>query len=187
MPELRRGPRPAADPAGTQLAGGQLPWSVPGCRARAASARRRGGSPAARRGGSRGSAGRPVTLPAGFGPARRPSPGPPRCPWSWRSRLLAATASRLRSVGQVDHTVLVRFTGRKRQVDGRGFLWEEPWTGPAGERVDKQMQLVDQAVREHRSDQRPAAADVEVAVDLVLQAADRVAVVRPDDLRVAPR
>src|SRR6266542_944608 len=99
----------------------------------------------------------------------------------------ADAASRLRSVGQVDHTVLVRRTGRKRQVAGRGFLREEPWTGPAGERVDEQMQLVYQAVREHRSDQRAAAADVEVAVDLLLQAADRIGLVWPDDLRVPPR
>lgn len=48
------------------------------------------------------------------------------------------------------------------------------------------MQPVDQAVREHRSDQPAAAADVEVAVDLVLQAADRVGVVRPDDPRAPP-
>jgi hypothetical protein len=41
------------------------------------------------------------------------------------------------------------------------------------------MQLVDQAVSEHRSDQRAAAADKEVAVDLVLQTADRVGVVGP--------
>src|ERR687897_3919896 len=75
-----------------------------------------------------------------------------------------AAASRLRSVGQVDHTVLVRPTGGKRQLAGRGFLGEEPWTGPAGERVGEQMQLVDQAVREHRSDQRAAAADLEGAV-----------------------
>src|SRR5215208_1349251 len=46
------------------------------------------------------------------------------------------------------------------------------------------MEPMDQAVRKHRSDQRSAAADVEVGVELVLQAADRVAVVRPDDLRV---
>src|SRR6266545_7582117 len=49
------------------------------------------------------------------------------------------------------------------------------------------MELVYQAVREHRSDERAAAADVEVAVDLVLEAADRGGVVRPDDLRVPPR
>jgi hypothetical protein len=35
------------------------------------------------------------------------------------------------------------------------------------------MQFVDQAVREYRSDQRSAAAELEVA-DLVLQAADRI-------------
>jgi hypothetical protein len=84
-----------------------------------------------------------------------------------------AATSCLRSVGQVDHTVLVRLTGHKRQVAGWGFLWQEARTGPAGERVDEQMQLIDQAVGEHRSDQRAAAGDVEVAVDLVLQAADR--------------
>jgi hypothetical protein len=47
--------------------------------------------------------------------------------------------------------------------------------------------LVDPAVREHRSDQRPAAAGVEVAVDLILQAADLAGVVWPDTLRVPPR
>ena len=49
------------------------------------------------------------------------------------------------------------------------------------------MQRVDQAVREHRPHERAAAADVEVAADLVLQGADRVGVVRPDELRVPPR
>ena len=48
------------------------------------------------------------------------------------------------------------------------------------------MQLVDQAVGEHRSHQRAAAADVEVAVNLVLQAADGACVVRADELRVPP-
>ena len=49
------------------------------------------------------------------------------------------------------------------------------------------MQLVDEAVGEHRPDQRSAAADVEVAGDLVLEPADRAGVVRSDDLRVPPR
>ena len=78
--------------------------------------------------------------------------------------------------------------GRERRAcAGAASVGEQPRTGPAGERVDEQVQPVDQAVGEHRPHQRAAAADVEVAVDLVLQAADRVGVVGPDDLRVAPR
>lgn len=50
--------------------------------------------------------------------------------------------SRLRSVGQVNHTVLVRLAGRRRQVAWRGILGKSRGTGPAGERVDEQMQLV---------------------------------------------
>ena len=79
-------------------------------------------------------------------------------------------ASRARSVGHVDHAVLVRLAGRQRQARRAGLLGEEPRTGPSRERVDEQVQLVDQAVGEHRSDQHAASADVEVAVDLVLQA-----------------
>src|SRR4051794_38647594 len=44
-----------------------------------------------------------------------------------------ARVSRLRSVGQVDHTVLVRLAGRERQLAGRGSLGEQPRTGPEGE------------------------------------------------------
>src|SRR4029450_5243987 len=42
-------------------------------------------------------------------------------------------------------------------------------------------------VLEHRSDERAATADIEVALNLVLQPADRIRVVRPDELRVPPR
>ena len=70
---------------------------------------------------------------------------------------LKRRALRLRSVGQVDHTILVRLTRGERQLAGRGFLGEEPRAGPAGKRVDEEMQLVDQAIGEHRSHQRAAA------------------------------
>src|SRR3712207_9392080 len=69
----------------------------------------------------------------------------------------------------------------------RSPVGEEARAGPAGERVDAQVQLVDQAVGEHRVDQRDAAADVDVAGDLVLELADPVGVVGADDVRVVDR
>src|SRR5438067_6033428 len=48
------------------------------------------------------------------------------------------------------------------------------------------MQLVGEAVGDHCADERAAATDVEVA-DVVLQPADRLRVVWPEDLRVPPR
>jgi hypothetical protein len=49
------------------------------------------------------------------------------------------------------------------------------------------MELVDQAVREQRSHESAAPRDVDVALQPLLQAADRVGVVRTDDRRVPPR
>ena len=48
------------------------------------------------------------------------------------------------------------------------------------------MQAVDQAVGEQRADELAAAADVQVAVDLVLELPDAVGVIGAEDLRVAP-
>src|SRR5919197_2857791 len=95
--------------------------------------------------------------------------------------------SGLASVVEVEHAVVVGLAGGERELPGCGVVSEQPrQAGPAGERVDAQMELVDEAVGEHRVDERDAPAHVEVS-DLVLQAADGLGVVRPDDLRVAPR
>jgi hypothetical protein len=64
----------------------------------------------------------------------------------------------LRPVGQADHAVLVRLTGRRRQLAGRGPVGEQPRTGPAGKRVDEQIQLVD----------RPSASIARIGVPLPL-------------------
>src|SRR5438034_1556030 len=95
------------------------------------------------------------------------------CSRVWRRR------SGLRTVGEVDDAVVVRLTGGERQLAGRGVLGKEPRAGTARQRIDEEMQLVDEAVCEHRPHERAAAADVEVAVELGLQRANPVRVVRP--------
>src|SRR5690349_15728637 len=74
----------------------------------------------------------------------------------------------LRPVVEVDDAVVVgrgRLAGEAARL---GVLGEEARPGTAGERVYEEMQPVDQPVREECADERAAAADVEVAVDLVL-------------------
>src|SRR5215211_8201079 len=122
-----------------------------------------------------------VTFPHGSSQVNETPPSRP--PWS-RSSLYGSAASRQRPVGEVDDAVVVGLAGTKRQLPGLRVLRKEAWAGPARQRVDEKMQLVDEAVRQHRPHQRAAAADIEVAVELLLQAADDVAVVRPDGLRI---
>jgi hypothetical protein len=72
----------------------------------------------------------------------------------------APRSSRLRSIGETtpsSYHYTPQATGcRVRRPRG------QPRTRPAGEQVDEQTQLDDQAVGEHRSDQRSAAAGGEV-------------------------
>ena len=63
----------------------------------------------------------------------------------------------------MDCAVVVRLAGGEREAQRPGFLPEEPSAGPAREREDEEVQFVDEAVGEHGPDERPAAADVEVA------------------------
>src|ERR1044072_6162167 len=87
----------------------------------------------------------------------------------------------------MDDAVLVDLRARQPELEWRVGLGEEALPGGEAERVDERVELVDQAVGEHRAHQAGAAADVEVAVELLLQTPDRLRVVRADDLRVAPR
>jgi hypothetical protein len=48
------------------------------------------------------------------------------------------------------------------------------------------VQLVDQAIREHGANERAAAAGVQVAIDLALEAADRFGIVAADGRGVPP-
>src|SRR5205823_826888 len=90
-------------------------------------------------------------------------------------------SSRLRPVTQVNDAVRVGVTGRERQLARRIALGEQPRAAAQREREHEQMQLVDETVREQRAHERAAAADVEIAVDLVLETADRRWVVRPEE------
>src|SRR3954453_8619157 len=81
--------------------------------------------------------------------------------------------------------VLVHLRAREPELERRVAFREESLAGAERERIDEQVELVDQAVGEHRAHQAGAAADVEVAVELLLQAPDCRGVVRADDLRVA--
>ncbi len=73
-----------------------------------------------------------------------------------------------------------------------GFLSGIMEKGGAGgskslcQRIYEQVQIVDQAVGEHRPDQGAAAADVDVAIDPLLEAADRVRTIGAKDGRVVP-
>ena len=101
--------------------------------------------------------------------------------------LLAPLAVRLMLKRPRWTILVVHLRARERELERRVALGEQPLAGAERERIDEQVELVDQAVGEHRSHQPGAAADVEVAVELLLQAPDRRRVVRSDDLRVAPR
>src|SRR4051794_8237332 len=74
------------------------------------------------------------------------------------------TSAGMRSVAHVEDAVLVRLGRRERELAWLRAVLEEPRTRAASQRVDEEVQAVDQAVGQHRSDQRAAAADVDVAV-----------------------
>jgi hypothetical protein len=63
-----------------------------------------------------------------------------------------AASSCLRSVVEVEHAVVVRLAVSEREFAGCGVVGEQARPVPPGQRVDEEMELVDQAVREHGSD-----------------------------------
>jgi len=68
------------------------------------------------------------------------------------------------------------------ELRGRTAVGEQALPCAARDRVDEQVQFVDQAVREHGPDQRAAPADVDVAVHPVLEITDAVRTVRAECL-----
>src|SRR6516165_3496262 len=113
--------------------------------------------------------------------SRRAGPVPPgnRSPAS----LMAGSGVR---VGEVQDSVAIGLRSGERELGGRGGVGEQPLTTAMCQWVDEQVQVVDQAVGQHRPDQGPAAADVDVAVDLVLEVTDRARAVGAKDRGVAP-
>src|SRR5215468_12068219 len=89
-------------------------------------------------------------------------------------------------VGEVQDSVAVGLRSGERELGGRGGVSEQPLTLAMCQRVDEQVQVVDQAVGEQCPDQGPAAADVDGAVDLVLEVTDRARAVGAKDRGVAP-
>jgi hypothetical protein len=65
-------------------------------------------------------------------------------------------------------------------------LGPEPLALAERDRVDEEVDLVDEPVADEAADQLAAAGDVDDAVALLLEAADRVGVVRADRGRVRP-
>src|SRR5689334_20482415 len=89
-------------------------------------------------------------------------------------------------IPNVDDAVVVALAGCQREAQWRRAVGEETRPRPAGERVDEQVQLVDQAVGEQAPNERRAAADVDVTVGLTLEALDRVRVVGAERGGVPP-
>src|SRR5262247_220 len=78
-----------------------------------------------------------------------------------------------RAVGEVQDPVAVGLRPGEGELDFWAAVAEQPLTGTVCQRVDKKVQLVDQAVGEHRPDQGAAAADVDIAVQPVLERTNR--------------
>jgi hypothetical protein len=76
-------------------------------------------------------------------------------------------------VVEVDDAVVVEGAGGEGAFARCGVFGERARPACAGERVDEEMQLVDEAVGEQSVDERATAADVEVTVDVALQLPDR--------------
>src|SRR5215467_11365718 len=89
-------------------------------------------------------------------------------------------------VGEVQDSVAVGLRSGERELGGRAGVSEQPLAAATCQRVDEQVQIVDEAVGEQRLDQSPAATDVDGAVDLVLEVTDRARAIRAKDRGVAP-
>ena len=101
-----------------------------------------------------------------------------------RSELYPPIYLRGRPVREVKDPVVVTM----RLCEGEFHLRvaEQPGTRAERHRVHEQVKLVHEAVGEHRPNERPAAADVDATVDLILETADRVRAVGTEDRRVVP-
>src|SRR6266496_6336859 len=97
--------------------------------------------------------------------------------------LLAGSGER---VGEMQDSVAVGLRSGERELGCRAGVSEQPLTAAMCQRIDEQVQIVDQAVGEQCPDQGPAAADVNVAVDLVLEVTDRARAIGAKDRGVAP-
>ena len=71
----------------------------------------------------------------------------------------------------MDDSVVQALGAQQRHGGLRAALGEQPRALADGDRVDEQVQLVDQAVGDQGADQGGAAADVDAAVDAVLELA----------------
>src|SRR5215831_3637446 len=107
-------------------------------------------------------------VPNAPGSSTSAAPAPCRSWYSWSAptstypedvTASALPASCVRAVVEVDHAVLVHLTARERELAGRSGRREKPRALATCERKHENVQLVDQAVGEHRADQRVAATD----------------------------
>src|SRR2546430_17482664 len=93
-----------------------------------------------------------------------------------RSTLLLA-----RPVGQMQDPALVRLCPRECELRSGAAFGEQPPTGTERQGKDKQVQLVDKSVGEQRPHEGAAAAHIQVAVEALLELADRVRPIRAED------
>jgi hypothetical protein len=98
--------------------------------------------------------------------------------------VLASLIARGEYVGEIHDSAVVGLRAGECELGYRAAVREQPPSGAVCQREYEQMQLVDQAVGEHRLNQAAAAADVDVAVDFVLEVTDLVRVVGAKDDRV---
>src|SRR5438093_7801390 len=83
-------------------------------------------------------------------------------------------------------SALVRLCPGECELRGGAAVGEQRLTCTQRQGKDEQMQLVDEPVGEHRSYEGAAAADVEVAVEALLQLTDRICLIRAENRRVVP-
>src|SRR5215831_17846358 len=89
-------------------------------------------------------------------------------------------------IGEIEDSVAVGLRSGERELSRGARISEQPLTAAMRQRVDEQMQIVHQTVGQQRPDQGPAAADVDVAVDLVLEVTDRARAIGAKDRGVVP-
>src|SRR5215471_513876 len=112
--------------------------------------------------------------------------GPLLTPRHRRTWSLASLTAKGERVGEIHDSAVVGLRPGECELGYRAAVGEQPSAGAVCQRKYEQVQLVDQPVGEHRLNEAAAAADVDPAVDLVLEVTDLVRAVGAKNYRVVP-